>query len=367
MEPQRAVQSGDAYYYEKTGEIKGNIAQWEDGYRTKGLKGAFEWWYFDSHLHDGSSLVITFFASSGKRGLPRIDVDYTLADGTFISEKITVSEDNFHASTESCDVRIGDCTFKGNLHTYDIFLKNDKLEISVQLIGNVPAWRPETGFIFFGNKDEHYFAWLPAVPEGTVNAVITTNGKTFNLSGTGYHDHNWGNSMIMMAKMINNWYWGRAKIGNYQVISSYITSGKKYGYKKFPIFMLAKEGQIIADDSEHFLHFTATDLYVDKDTKKPVHNCLIYDYDDGKQHYRITYQRKSDLSNKGKMGEVTGMKRLLMRLIGLDSAYIRFSGEATVDKFEGDTVVEKVSAPAIWELMYVGKTPSEREEGESKV
>ena len=359
MKPKRAIQSGDTYYYEKIGAEKGHIAQWEDGYRTKGLKGAFEWWYFDSHLEDDSSLVITYFAGVGKNK-PRIDVDYTLADGTLISERITVSENDFHASTESCDVQIGDCTFKGDLHTYDIFLKNDNLEISVQLIGNVPAWRPETGYIFFGNKDEHYFAWLPAVPEGTVNAAVTINDKTSQLSGTGYHDHNWGSSMIMMTRMVNNWYWGRAKIGDYQVISSYITAGKKYGYKEFPIFMLAKDGQIIADDAERFLRFSATDLYIDKDTKKPVHNCLTYDYDDGKQHYRITYHRKSDLSNKGKMSEVTGIKRLLMKLIGLDGAYIRFSGEATVGRFEGDTVVESVSAPAIWELMYVGKTPPER-------
>ena len=187
---------------------------------------------------------------------------------------------------QRCDVRIGDCTFKGDLHTYDIWLKNDNLEISVQLIGNVPAWRPETGYIFFCNKDEHYFAWLPAVPEGMVNAGITINGETSHLTGTGYHDHNLGNSMIMMTKMANNWYWGRAKTGDYQVISSYITAGKKYGYKKFPIFMLAKDGQIIADDADHFLHFSATAPYVDKETKKPVHNCLTYDYDDGSQHWQ---------------------------------------------------------------------------------
>ena len=160
---------------------------------------------------------------------PSIDVDYTAADGTQYSERIIVSEDAFQSSTEGCDVRIGDCWFKGDLHNYDIYLKNDKLEISVQLVGNVPAWRHETGHIFFGNNDEYYFAWLPAVPEGTVTAKISVDGRTTHLVGTGYHDHNWGNSMMMMMKMMNHWYWGRAKIGEYQVISSYITAGKGYG------------------------------------------------------------------------------------------------------------------------------------------
>ena len=357
--PQRAIQSGDPYYYEKTGEMKGCIAPWEDGFRTEGRKGSFEWWYFDAHLEDDSSLVITFFVGSGKMRGPSVDVDYTSADGTQYSERITVSEEAFHSSSKGCDVRIGDCWFKGDLHSYDIYFKNDKLEISVKLAGNVPAWRHETGHIFFGNHDEYYFAWLPAIPEGTVDAGISVDGKTTHLVGTGYHDHNWGNSMMMMLKMLNHWYWGRAKIGEYQVISSYITAGKRYGYSEFPIFMLEKDGQIIADD-EHFLHFTATDAYIDRETKKPVHNRLIYDYDDGKQHYRVTYQRESDLSNKGGMGEVTGLKRLLAKLSGYDGAYIRFAGKATVERFEGNAAVESVSAPAIWELMYVGKTPPEK-------
>ena len=45
------------------------------------------------------------------------------------------------------------------------------------LTGMVPAWRPETGYLFFGERDEHYFAWLPAVPQGKVEATITIAGQ----------------------------------------------------------------------------------------------------------------------------------------------------------------------------------------------
>ena len=357
MKIQRAVHGSDERYYQKTGAERGRIAQWEDGFRTKGLKGSFEWWYFDSHLADGSSLVITFFAGSGKAMGPHIDVDYTEADGTLHSERRSVKANEFSSSAEKCDVRIGDCIFKGDLHTYDIYFKNENLEVNVKLVGNVPAWRPETGYIFFGDKEEDYFSWLPAVPEGTVSADITIGGKTTHITGTGYHDHNWGNSMIKMIRMLNHWYWGRAKIGTYQVISSYITAGKNYGYSEFPIFMLAKDGQIIADKAEQFLRFTATDVYIDEESKKPVHRKLIYDYDDGTQHYRITYQREADLTRKGGMGGLDGARRLLGKLFGLDGAYIRFEGTATVERFEGNEVVETVSGSAIWELMYIGKTP----------
>jgi hypothetical protein len=35
--------------------------KWEDGIRTSGEKGTYEWWYFDAHLDDGSTVVIVFF------------------------------------------------------------------------------------------------------------------------------------------------------------------------------------------------------------------------------------------------------------------------------------------------------------------
>src|SRR3954462_13311559 len=37
------------------------IARREDGMRTTGEKDSYEWWYFDAHLDDGSSLVVVFY------------------------------------------------------------------------------------------------------------------------------------------------------------------------------------------------------------------------------------------------------------------------------------------------------------------
>jgi hypothetical protein len=47
--------------FAKLGIQPGRIEAFEDGMRTKGGPGGYEWWYFDSHLHDGSSLVIVFY------------------------------------------------------------------------------------------------------------------------------------------------------------------------------------------------------------------------------------------------------------------------------------------------------------------
>ena len=47
---------------------------------------------------------------------------------------------------------------------------------------------------------------------------------------------------------MNHWYWGRAHVGPYTVIACDIIAEKQYGYKRLPVFMLARDGEILSDD-----------------------------------------------------------------------------------------------------------------------
>lgn len=342
--------------YKRIGVKPGAPAIWEDGLRTDGAAGSFEWWYFDSKLDDGSSLVIIFFTgpmnSKKTDGFePHCNIELTRPDGKEYKYFLHVDMDKTMFSKDRCDIRMGDCYFRGDLHRYEIFFRNEEIEAKVELTGNAPAWRPHTGYIYFGEND--YFAWLPSVPEGTVQAMITRNGKSEQYTGTGYHDHNWGN--VPMMNLMHHWYWGRAKIGEYQIISSYIYGAKKYGYAGFPIFMLAKNGKILAENPEKYLKYSEEDPYKDEKTGKTVHGKLVYDYDDGNRHYRITYNRENDLARAKMMASMPGWKRAAARvLMGLDPSYQRIAGTAVLERFEQGKVVETISDPAIWEQMYFG-------------
>jgi hypothetical protein len=342
--------------YKKLGMKTGIVEPWEDGMRTDGGRGTYEWWYFDSHLDDGSKLVIIFYTKNivnvNRSLAPMITMQYDTYDGTHYEEVLNFSVVQFSASKEGCNVCMCDNLFTGDLKSYKIRFLGKTVKAEVTLTGRVRPWRPGAGHIFFGDRNEYYFAWLPAVPEGSVEAEITINGQTKHTAGTGYHDHNWGN--ISMLKLMNHWYWGRARIGDYTAITSFITAEKKYGYKTFPIFMLAKNGEIIADNSLEHMTFTATDGYVDDYTKKPCHNVLIYDYDDGNTQYKITYHRNKDILRVHLADNLSKFNRTLARLSGFDGAYLRFNGTATLEKTNCGVLTENVSEPAIWELMYLG-------------
>ena len=361
---QAAIHPDDDFHYNKLGLTRNVIEPWEDGMRTDGSKGTYEWWYFDSSYPDGTKLVIIFYSKSPIEVdgpiHPIVTADLTLPDGTYFSEQVeaTLAESSY--ATDRCDVKIGENRIWGDLKHYDIIFRGKRLRANVSLTNTVPAWRSQCGPILFGDNEEYYFNWLPSVPEGDCVSELTFDGKEMHLEGSGYHDHNWGN--ISMLKLMHHWYWGRAKIGDYKVISSWITAEKKYGYKDFDVFMLAKNGVILGDNANHTLKFLPEGEYIDDFTGKPVYNKVVYEYETpAGEFYRITYDRKGDISREKFVDKLMGPLRFVAKLIGFDGAYLRFEGTATVERLENGAVVETATEDsAVWELMYFGKAGADQ-------
>ena len=338
----------------KPGELglTDSVQLFEDGLRTAEQSGNYEWWYFDSKYADGSSLVIVFFTkpvtSFAKGFKPYVSLNYIHPDGREIRTQVESADYAF--SKEKCDVRIGECYIRGDLKHYDIYFKNEEAECKLTLDASVPSWRPDSGHIYFGEKD--FFAWLPSVPEGTVNGTLKLGSESILLSGTGYHDHNWGNKLMIL--LMNDWYWGRAKIGQYVVVSSYIYANKKDGYKATPIFMLAKDGVLLTGDAFRYLTYEERDFVKDPYTKRHVAKTLVYDYTDREHnvHYRVTYQKGNEEVERQVMTDIVGrLPAIVFYLLGFRGSYHRMGGTAILERFDGDAIVERIEAPAMWEQM----------------
>jgi hypothetical protein len=332
------------------------IKPWEDGLRTDGGPGSYEWWYFDAHLDDGTKLVVVFstkeFTEIDKPLAPTVRIDLTLPDGTTVEKLDELDPKTFSAAADTCDVRIGENVFAGDLHTYTIRARVEEVAVDITLTGQVPAWRPETGYWYFGAQDEHYFAWLPSVPQGRVEATYSVGGRIGTTAGIGYHDHNWGDTL--MPKLMHHWYWARGAAGPYSVIASYITAEKAYGYSTLPVFMLARDGELVADDRTK-VAFEELGRYTDMETGKPVGNVTRYTYTEGDERYVVTFTRFTDLTTVRLVDNLKGPKRAAAKLTGFDGAYLRFAGDLRVERFKGDERIESHVDDALWELMYFGK------------
>jgi predicted secreted hydrolase len=147
--------------------------------------------------------------------------------------------------------------------------------------GVVPPWRPGTGITYYDEARTRYFGWFPAVPFGRVEGTLTYDGQTRKVKGTGYHDHNWGNTDL--SSIMSYWYWGRAHIGKYALIFAYEVTSKAFNYKTGSIFLLAKNDRILVANGNPLTLRTAE----------------VQSHPSGK-----TFPRKLDFYWKGKAGSV---------------------------------------------------------------
>jgi hypothetical protein len=354
-----AYTAGSLEEHRSLGLSPSSIEPWEDGARTTGAKGTYEWWYFDFSLDDGSTLVIVFLTKDFTRPqaalTPLVTLSLDRPDGSNVSRSVTAAASDFTAATERCDVRIGACSAVGDLRDYLVHFEDAEVRVDIRLHGTVPAWRPGTGHAFFGSESERYFAWLPSVPQGDVEGTVTIEGRAKGVRGVGYHDHNWGNAPLV--DLVHHWYWGRARIGGYTLIASNITASEAYGGASLPIFMLARGDTLLAQDAAK-VRFSTDEIFIDAHTGKPVAGRIVYDYRDGARRYRVTFRRATDLVRVRFVEILKGFQGFLARLTRFDGAYLRFTGVVTLERFEGEVVAETIGQEsAVWELMYFGHAP----------
>jgi hypothetical protein len=177
-------------------------------------------------------------------------------------------------------------------------------------------------------------------------------GEERRAAGSGYHDHNWGD--VPMQKLMHNWYWARASVGPYTVIASYITATEAYGYETQIVYMLARDGKIVADDDAK-VAFESERVAIDGKTGKPVADVTRYISRDADTRTIVSFEREKTILQAIFTDRAPLIKRIVARLIGFDGAYHRFTGKVAIEEFEGDARVEHFDDRAIWELMYFGK------------
>ena len=122
--PQKVLQPWDDAHFKQFGLKRNVIEPWEDGLRTQLDKAGYEWWYFDTHMDDGTQIVVVFYTKSmiAAKGplTPFATIEITYPDGRKTEERVDATPSQCRFSTDGCDVKIGPCTVTGDLTNYHI-------------------------------------------------------------------------------------------------------------------------------------------------------------------------------------------------------------------------------------------------------
>ena len=339
--------------YRRYGIEKGNPQPFEDDMHTPGGKGTFEWWYTDANFDDGTTVVAIWFTKNyfdvAGPAWPTVDLEITLKDGTRINPVVHGQKGvPVRKSGGPCDVQIEKCYIKYDEGRYVLHFDNGDYVYDAVMTPTTPMWRPDTGIWNFGDLE---YGWFVAAPTADVDATLTMKGVTKRLKGTGYHDHNWGYTGL--ENMMNHWYWGRAKVGDYTVIACDIIAEKKYGNKRLPVFMIAKDGEILNDDAS-ITKVERSDTHINDFTKKFMDDTLVYYQDvSPDEKYVITFERKRDIMPRSLLEVVSPVKRFFAKLVGMNPTYMRVMGDVTVD-VERNGEFDHVTEEGLWEQYFLG-------------
>lgn len=334
------------------------ILPWEDGQRAETGPGSFEWWYFDAHFSDQSTAVIVLATKPlmERNGplKPNVSLTITRPNGSKLSGFPIFPADQFSASKETCDVRIGPNWTKGNLQTYQLHVEMEDpstgsggtLSADLTFIGLVPPWRPGAGKSYFGDM-EHYFAWLPAIPYGTVEGTLSYDGQTLPVKGTGYHDHNWGN--VGLNEVMDHWYWGRAHLGDYTLIYVEQIAAKAYGYLHMPVFMLAKGDQILTGDSRSLTMTTSN--FIQHVGGRAYPREVDFHWQDGKDQIELSLRQPKLIEGTSLLITFPAWKRALIHLFA-NPYYFRFNADMELSIHLGG-LHDTEQGPALFEIMIL--------------
>jgi hypothetical protein len=227
----------------------------EDGlYSDLDKKGRYEWWYFDAHLDSGHTLVVFFHASNpnpGRTGKTGVEFILISPEGQRTQEFFDYDKSKFKAAKDKPEVRIGGNSItvdqtRSMQPVYTVFVDEGDLGCDLKYTPLVNGWKPGSGLSQFG--DLGYMGWVVPFARAAVEGTITHDGQTFQVKGTGYHDHNWLN--FQFQRIIEYWMWGRIYSENYTLAYAFIQCTEAVDRHAVKVLMLAEGREVILSTGE---------------------------------------------------------------------------------------------------------------------
>ncbi|WP_207666744.1 hypothetical protein [Clostridium fermenticellae] len=349
--------------FKKLGIRPNEVELWEESRRMpEGTPNANEVWYFDANFKDESKVIVAFRPidvraaisggqSEAKDG-PNSNIMITPPDGRELGD-FHFFKEGITATSGGCNLKYGKDYAKGDFKSYDVYFEpTNGIGAELHYEALVEPFRQGTGIVAFGENDEIIHTDL-SVPKNRVTGRIFYDGAWHEISGVGYHDHQWMNTNPMA--IYHHWLWGRMYTDEFTVYIYDFVASKQYGYKRLPMFgLMNKEGRIIFKTDGNMQ--IETRLQYNEVMKRdfPKTSCYTFENADGsKAVFEVTWEQEIEKRNTY---EASGEKgKAHFDVIGIAPVYMRYfaKGGVTFTDVNGDTT--RSSGDMIYEYSYMGK------------
>jgi predicted secreted hydrolase len=179
-----------------------------------GFKGApYEWWYADGVFDNGYSMRwLGFMGYPGKPLNPELrHVMFVICDphGNLSEAFPYFPMGKTAASTQGCDVRFGDTSFRGEAPRFELNFHDGDTGADLVYENVTQGVQEPPDGCFIGRMQvpstERYLT-DSIYPRSRVTGKLIVGGKEIKASGEGYIDHQWGNAPI--PEILQFHFWG---------------------------------------------------------------------------------------------------------------------------------------------------------------
>ncbi|MBM3156465.1 MAG: hypothetical protein FJ004_04185 [Chloroflexi bacterium] len=310
------------------------IKQSDDAWHPLKDRNYVEWWYFDLMNSDGSIVRGQFYISGnrlrGSNSMTGVRASYVKPDSTevLIDKKFPLS--SFKASTETCDVKIGNSFIKGDLSHYTLHIEDDNKSLDLELHSLMKGF---TSHACFGSESR-YMYWVVPQPRCQAKGAFKTKNETFNIEGTGYRDHNWLNFPPM--DYLAHWDWGRIYNEEFTILFADIVTTKKFdGAEIKPLLIYNLNKMVYLSTETAKWNLTKGDISLDPETRIGIPRIhLLNAHADGLS-LRLNLQLKSVFQKIDLLADFNPIARFLISTFKakptITSFYSTGSGELNIE------------------------------------
>jgi predicted secreted hydrolase len=191
-----------------------DITLQDDAFHGRGDLPFIEWWYFDAKLDNGYSVVLgvqvlNIFARgivTSRLTLYQQGAVVMKSYEKYFLRDISASKEIPSVLIEGNQVILGTYDASNDCFVYNVTLTTPEGAISLQFIGLTKGWK---------RQQQTGDWWAVVLPRANVTGTITLNDTIMNVTGAGYHDHNWGIGPRVALHF--GWFWGTCSSSNHTI------------------------------------------------------------------------------------------------------------------------------------------------------
>ena len=190
------------------------ISLQDDAFHGRGRQPFIEWWYFDAKFENDYTVAF------GVQVVEMIAFDIVTVRLTIYNQEEVVlkkieksSLNQFVASASVPSVAIGGQQLISGMYDtdtdrflYNVTYQSSEGSISLQFVGCMNGWK---------RQQQAGDWWAVILPRADVIGTISIGSTTLQVTGTGYHDHNWH---VRPHIVVNyGWFWGTCHSSTYTI------------------------------------------------------------------------------------------------------------------------------------------------------